>query len=397
MKFPPHSPNKFRAAIAAVALVFSMVGAPVAVAQSADSDASADSRPATLGDLKELRRENRREFRELRHEMREENRELRQEIREENREFRQEIRAEVQGVRETMNAIWATIVLGFVALSAAILQSRQPRPQNGSQPASKFQTAAVVVAFAVAAAYAAFFIVMPVLAQNTESQQQNPESGQTKPLVVLELFTSQGCYSCPPAEKLVDEVFTKNPNLLPLEMHVDYWDDLIYGLAGSWEDPFSSEQFSQRQFAYNLKLRGNRGGYTPQMIVHGAAQTGGSRRDHILRLAEKAAETIPDIKINFSGDSENGFTAEVEGAMNDGMRIASAVFYRREVTEVKSGENKGKTLANSNIVTQLKFAPASRRQVKFPALDPERQSCAVWVQRGGGLGPIVAAARCPEI
>lgn len=226
------------------------------------------------------------------------------------------------------------------------------------------------------------------------------EAAAGRPLVVLELFTSQGCYSCPPAEKLVDEEFAKNPDLLPLELHVDYWDDLVYGLAGSWQDPFSSRQFSERQFAYNLKLRGNRGGYTPQMIVHGAAQTGGARREHILQLAAQAAEqaaaktSAPEIK--FSGDAAAGFSAEVRGALDDGMRIASAVFYRREVTEVKSGENKGKTLANANIVTQLEFAPASRRTVQFPALDPVRQSCAVWVQRGGGLGPIVAAARCPD-
>ena len=243
---------------------------------------------------------------------------------------------------------------------------------------------------------AAAFSFAPAFAQDGESPN-NAAPAEPKPLVVLELFTSQGCYSCPPAEKLVDEVFTKNPNLLPLEMHVDYWDDLIYGLAGSWQDPFSSEQFSQRQFSYNLKLRGNRGGYTPQMIVHGAAQTGGSRREQILALAALAAEKVPDLKINFTGDSENGFSAEVEGAVDEGMRIASAVFYRREVTEVKSGENKGKTLANANVVTKLDFIPATKRRVQFPALDPERQSCAVWVQRGGGLGPIVAAARCPEI
>ena len=91
----------------------------------------------------------------------------------------------------------------------------------------------------------------PALAEESETQ----ENGASKPLVVMELFTSQGCYSCPAADKLVDEVFTKNPNLLPLEMHVDYWDDLVYGLAGVWKDPFSDRQFSERQFAYNRKMR----------------------------------------------------------------------------------------------------------------------------------------------
>ena len=241
---------------------------------------------------------------------------------------------------------------------------------------------------------AAGALFAPALAQDsTQADQANPAG---TPLVILELFTSQGCYSCPPAEKLVDEVFTKIPGLLPLEMHVDYWDDLVYGFHGSWKDPFSSRQFSERQFNYNRKLRGSRGGYTPQMIVHGAAEAGGSRRDRILALARRAAEKIPQAKIQFSGSAESGFAAQVEGAVDDGMQIAAAVFLRREITQVDAGENDGKTLVNSNVVTRLKFAPAARRKVKFPALDPARESCVAWLQRGNGLGTIVAAARCPE-
>ena len=229
---------------------------------------------------------------------------------------------------------------------------------------------------------------LPVSAQETETKN---------PLVVLELFTSQGCFSCPPAEKLVDEVFTKNPNLLPLEMHVDYWDDLIYGFHGKWKDPFSSPQFSERQFIYNEKLRGRRGGYTPQMIVQGVAETGGSQRERILQYAAKAAESEPAVEIEFTGDPENGFAANIKGAVDDGMRIASATFLRREITKVDSGENDGKTLVNANVVTRLVFIPATRRTIRIPALDAERESCAAWVQRGRGFGAIVAAARCPGI
>ena len=235
----------------------------------------------------------------------------------------------------------------------------------------------------------------PAFAQ-TAADSAGQKTEAEKPLVVLELFTSQGCYSCPPAEKLVDEVFTKTPGLLPLEMHVDYWDDLVYGFHGSWKDPFSSRQFSERQFSYNRKLRGSRGGYTPQMIVQGGAEAGGSRRERILQLARLAAEKTPQAKIQFTGDAETGFAAQVEGAVDDGMQIAAVVFLRRETTVVDAGENDGKTLVNSNVVTDLRFIPATSRRVKFPALDAERESCAVWLQRGNGLGAIVAAARCPE-
>ena len=79
----------------------------------------------------------------------------------------------------------------------------------------------------------------PALAEESETQ----DNGASKPLVVMELFTSQGCYSCPAADKLVDEVFTKNPNLLPLEMHVDYWDDLVYGLTACGKTLFPTGSF----------------------------------------------------------------------------------------------------------------------------------------------------------
>ena len=240
-----------------------------------------------------------------------------------------------------------------------------------------------------------FLLFAPALAQ--ESETQNEGESAPKPLVVMELFTSQGCYSCPAADKLVDEVFTKNPNLLPLEMHVDYWDDLVYGFDGVWKDPFSARQFSERQFAYNRKMSGRSSGYTPQMIVQGASQASGSRLNSILKLVEEAAEIpAPDIKIEFSGDAENGFTAKIQGAVDDGMRIASAVFLRREITEVDSGENKGKVLVNANVVTRLVFTPAEKRAIQFPVLDHARQDCAAWVQRGRGFGPILAAARCPQ-
>ena len=246
-----------------------------------------------------------------------------------------------------------------------------------------------------ALAAGALLLFAPALAH--ESETHGKGDGAPKPLVVMELFTSQGCYSCPAADKLVDEVFTKNPNLLPLEMHVDYWDDLVYGFDGMWKDPFSDRQFSERQFAYNRKLSGRGGGYTPQMIVQGAAQASGARLNPILKLVEEVAETpAPDINIQFSGDADTGFTAEIQGEVDDGMRIASAVFLRRETTEVGSGENKGKVLVNANVVTRLVFTPAEKRAVQFPVLDHARQDCAAWVQRGRGFGPILTAARCPQ-
>ncbi|MFN0023541.1 MAG: DUF1223 domain-containing protein, partial [Parvularculaceae bacterium] len=89
--------------------------------------------------------------------------------------------------------------------------------------------------------------------------------------VVVELFTSQGCSSCPPAEALMREL-AKRPGLVALEWHVDYWDDLHAGSSGKWKDPFSSADHTARQRAYNRALRGTGGAYTPQMVIDGAAE-----------------------------------------------------------------------------------------------------------------------------
>ena len=80
---------------------------------------------------------------------------------------------------------------------------------------------------------------------------------------MVELFTSQGCYSCPPADEHLVELIENNPDLVALEFHVDYWDDLNYGAAGTWKDPFSNAAYTQRQRQYNsYPLEGRKGVYT---------------------------------------------------------------------------------------------------------------------------------------
>ena len=90
------------------------------------------------------------------------------------------------------------------------------------------------------------------------------------PRAVVELFTSQGCSSCPPADKIVGEL-AKDPNVIALSMPIDYWDYL------GWKDTLADSRFSARQKAYS-HMRGDRNVYTPQMIVNGSAQVIGSDR-----------------------------------------------------------------------------------------------------------------------
>jgi len=96
--------------------------------------------------------------------------------------------------------------------------------------------------------------------------------------VLVELFTSQGCSSCPPAEALLKEL-TQTPGVVAIEWHVDYWDTLVHR-GSSWKDPFSNAAYTARQRAYNRALRGTSGVYTPQAVIGGQYETVVSRGEN---------------------------------------------------------------------------------------------------------------------
>lgn len=115
---------------------------------------------------------------------------------------------------------------------------------------------------------------------NQSANAQETDLATTSPapanqLVVAELFTSQGCSSCPAAEKLFTKL-AKNDNLLTMEWHVDYWDDLVHH-GSRWKDPYSDREFTRRQRSYNRSIRGTNAGYTPQAVVNGHFEGVGSR------------------------------------------------------------------------------------------------------------------------
>ena len=131
--------------------------------------------------------------------------------------------------------------------------------------------------------------------------------------VLVELYTSQGCSSCPPADAFVRQLPTLGlgrDKVVPLTFHVDYWDRL------GWKDPFASGAFSERQewYAHSSKLRspdgaaGLDGLYTPQMIVDGAVQFSGQRRQTALREMELAAARPPmfELAVRRGGEGVDG-------------------------------------------------------------------------------------------
>ncbi len=214
---------------------------------------------------------------------------------------------------------------------------------------------------------------------------------------VVELFTSQGCYSCPPAERFLGELADRD-GVLALEFHVDYWDNLTYGSAGKWKDPYSSPAFTARQRDYNVQIRGRTGVYTPQMVVDGRLEAVGSREGAV-EMAIEDARARAGSRVAVAAVAEGG---GLKVSLKRGPDRAGGVwlvsFLRREATRVLRGENHGKLLVNHNIVTEMRRIGEWNGKDRIidvaSVANDAKRGCAVIVQ-AGAAGPILGAAHCP--
>ena len=170
---------------------------------------------------------------------------------------------------------------------------------------------------------------------------------------VVELFTSQSCYSCPPAETFLGELVERE-DLVALEFHVDYWDDLVYGSSGQWKDVFSDAAYTKRQRVYAGRIPGSQV-YTPQIVVDGVAQTVGSRRNSVLRLIESARAAPKPARVSVQPGASGGLTVTVDaGPEGSDAEVLLARYDVRHVTVIEAGENKGKTLTNHHVVREFR-------------------------------------------
>ena len=165
--------------------------------------------------------------------------------------------------------------------------------------------------------------------------------------VVVELFTSQGCYSCPPADKFVG-VLKQRDNVIALAFHVDYWDYI------GWKDPFATPTNTQRQRGYS-KAMGLWSIYTPQMVIDGRLEGVGSRTgeisDKIDRVSTMSLADRVSIPIALHATAES-LSVKIEGgaAPKDG-DIWLVTYDDEKTTAIPRGENAGKTLTEYNIVS----------------------------------------------
>jgi len=156
-------------------------------------------------------------------------------------------------------------------------------------------------------------------------------------LVLVELFTSEGCSSCPPADALLKRLVETDPNVVGLELHVDYWDHL------GWKDPFSSRIFTERQKSYGPRL------YTPQMVVDGVeAFVGGDERRarEAVERAARAPKGTLAVERTASG-------IRISGQSDEPGELWLATVEDGRVSKVERGENEGRTLAHAPVARSL--------------------------------------------
>ena len=190
--------------------------------------------------------------------------------------------------------------------------------------------------------------------------------------VLIELFTSEGCSSCPPADELLRKIRTQQPvdgvQLITLSEHVDYWDYI------GWKDPNSSAKLTARQNEYANRFRA-RGSYTPQMVVDGESEFVGSDTRSLARAVELAAKRAK-IPIRLSLDGRKLSIAAGEAPA--GAELILAVAQNNVASSVTRGENKGRQLIHDSVVRE--WRPLGNAVTALEVALPEGDTAVVFLQ-----------------
>jgi hypothetical protein len=200
--------------------------------------------------------------------------------------------------------------------------------------------------FALAILAVAGIYISMTLAKTTEP-------GVPHKAVVVELFTSEGCSSCPPADELLghlrQDLSAKNVQVIPLGFHVDYWNEL------GWKDRFSSAEFTQRQEQYTRSLKVD-GPYTPEMVVDGAVEFVGNDAGRAQSTIRQQASQLETAQVKIARAGAEQLTIQVKGpvSLNANALVMLAITEDNLSTQVGSGENGGRTLHHAAVVRELR-------------------------------------------
>ncbi|MCK8464770.1 DUF1223 domain-containing protein [Aliiroseovarius sp. S1339] len=216
-------------------------------------------------------------------------------------------------------------------------------------------------------------------------------------MTVVELFTSQGCSSCPPADALLGKL-VEYDNILPLAMHVDYWDYI------GWKDTFAKAAHTKRQKAYAYGF-GTRSIYTPQMVIGGIDQAVGSHvvevMDVIHRHQAKTPRVVLQTTTSDAGAPRLRVARMTHRALPGNILVQIVRFWPMAQVNISRGENAGLSITSTNVVTDIQGFGAwdGMETVEFDLpvpVAPEGQSAAIVLQtatKGGYPGEILAAIK----
>lgn len=204
--------------------------------------------------------------------------------------------------------------------------------------------------------------------------------------VVVELYTSQGCSSCPPADAFLGQLANRQ-DILAMSLPVTYWDML------GWRDTLASEANTSRQKSYAQRME--RGGvYTPQVIVDGLSDVVGSRQSAVEAAINARAADMPNVRVDIVATHQQ-LHVSIGSATDHSEHEATIWMFRllpQATVSIRNGENSGRTVTYRNVVRQIAAIGTWKGQPVTLSLPEGHDTVAVIVQQGGGYGRILGAA-----
>ena len=190
---------------------------------------------------------------------------------------------------------------------------------------------------------------------------QNSTHTKTEGLALVELFTSEGCSSCPPADEVMEELQReyKDKNVLLLAFHVDYWDQL------GWKDIFSSANFTERQ-NYYASVFNLSSVYTPQAIINGSEEFVGSNKSGLEKAVEDHLKEVSTAAINLNAKETSAGKIQIsystQGNNSENEQLVLLLVQNQATNKIGRGENEGRTLHHINIVKEISYLPIPSKE-----------------------------------
>ena len=231
-----------------------------------------------------------------------------------------------------------------------------------------------------------------------------PIAAESEPVAVVELFTSEGCSSCPPAETLLNELNAASleadgPRVIALSFHVDYWDRL------GWKDPYGDRRFSLRQRGYATRLEGGQS-YTPNMVVNGSVSfVGSSRRNAQEAIAAALKAPVPvDVSAEVvsweQGAVEVAWAVEGGATLPEGTQLSVALVEDGIVSDIARGENRGRTLRHDAVVrgwASVDAQASGHTALTLPEDMQAHRGAVVLLVQMADTGVVLGASRVPLV